>query len=81
MVSQRRDFQTVGELLQVRQINMDELVEATGVERRVIVAIAHQRYTPSPQQRQRVSTALDFPRDRIVWGHANIAEEYSQARL
>ena len=80
MIAKQREYQTVQELLAQRRIDLDELVEATGVERRIIDAIAHQRYTPSPEQRERVSR-LEFPRSHIVWGHTNVAEEYSQARL
>jgi hypothetical protein len=81
MIAKQREYQTVQELLAQGRIDLDELVEATGVERRIIDAIAHQRYTPSPEQRERVSSALNFPRSHIVWGHTNVAEEYSQARL
>jgi len=81
MIAKQREYQTVQELLAERRIDLDELVKTTGVERRIIDAIAHQRYTPSPEQRERVSSALNFPHSHIVWGHTNVAEEYSQARL
>ncbi len=38
-------------------------------------------YTPSPDERKRVSRALDFPRERIVWGHRAAVEEEIHARL
>jgi ribosome-binding protein aMBF1 (putative translation factor) len=81
MIAAKREYQTVKELIAERRLALDELVQATGVDRRVIDAIAHQRYTPSPEQRERVSSALKFPRSQIIWGHLNVAEEFAQARL
>ena len=49
MIAKQREYQTVQELLAQRRIDLDELVKTTGVERRIIDAIAHQRYTPSPE--------------------------------
>jgi transcriptional regulator with XRE-family HTH domain len=52
-----------------RGVSLPALVDATGLERRVIEAIAAGRYTPSPEQRQSISTALGVPLDDILWGH------------
>ncbi len=81
MVTFQREFRTVAELMEERRMDVAQLVRSTGVEPRVVRAIAGQRYTPSPEQRQRVSIALSFPKNRIVWGHRCVAEEYAQARL
>ena len=68
------EYRTVEDLMSLRDIHPAELVQITGIERRVVDAIVHQRYTPSPQQRKLVSNALDFPRGRIVWGHRAAVE-------
>ena len=80
MIAKQREYQTVQELLAHRRINLDELVKATGVERRIIDAIAHQLHPQSRAARTSFH-ALNFPHSHIVWGHTNVAEEYSQARL
>jgi hypothetical protein len=81
MLTQEPEFRTVGDLMDERRMDVDQLVQSTGVEPRVVKAIAGLRYTPSPTQRQRLSSALGFSKDRIVWGHRCVAEEFAQVRL
>jgi hypothetical protein len=82
MIAATNEYQAVESLMGQRHVDLEKLVVATGVEPRVVAAaIAHQRYTPSPEQRERVSTALRFPRDRIVWGHRTAVEEQIHSRL
>jgi transcriptional regulator with XRE-family HTH domain len=52
-----------------RGISLAELVEASGLDGRVVEAIASDRYTPSPQQRQRLSAVLGIVPDQVAWGH------------
>ncbi len=52
-----------------RGIGLAELLQASGLERRVVDAIIHGRYTPSPQQRQRLAAALAVRPEQVVWGH------------
>ena len=66
----------VADLMTEREMGIDELVASTGVGRRIIEAIVHQRYTPSPDQRDRVSRVLGVERDRIVWGHLATVEQH-----
>ncbi len=74
-------YRTVEDLMGERRLDVDALVQSTGVERRIVDAIARQRYTPSPEQRECVSSALRFPRNQIVWGHRTIVDDYAQPRL
>ena len=60
---------TLAEWMTERGIGLPELVEASGVEERVVDAIAHGRYTPSPEQRQRLAAVLGVGVDEIAWGH------------
>jgi hypothetical protein len=64
-----------------RKTNLNRLTDVTRIDRRVVDAIAHERYTPSPEDRDLVSKALGFPRDRIVWGHRAAVEDQFHARL
>lgn len=50
-------------------ISMEQLLDAAGLDRKVLSAIVHGRYTPSPQQRQRVAAALGVRPELISWGH------------
>jgi transcriptional regulator with XRE-family HTH domain len=58
-------------LMSNRGLDTKALVEATGLERRVVEAIVQGRWTPSPQQRQRLAAALGVTPDDIAWGHTN----------
>ncbi len=60
---------TLAEWMAERGITLPELIEASGVEDRVVEAIAHGRYTPSPEQRQRLSAVLGVEPEQVAWGH------------
>ncbi len=60
---------TITEWMETRGIGLEELVQTTALEKRVIEAIVHGRYTPSPQQRQRLAVALGVEPKEIQWGH------------
>jgi transcriptional regulator with XRE-family HTH domain len=57
-----------------RGMTLPELIDATGMDRRIVEAIAHGRYTPSPQQRERLAAALGLTPDDIQWGHTTAVE-------
>ena len=65
---------SIAQLMQDRQLSLDELVAASRLERRVVEAIACGRYTPSPQQRRRLAEALDASVGEIQWGHVTQVE-------
>jgi hypothetical protein len=62
---------TVLEWMAERHIEVADLVSATGLPRRVLDAIMHNRYTPSPQQRQALAVALGVELTHIIWGHSS----------
>jgi transcriptional regulator with XRE-family HTH domain len=49
---------------------LESLVEASGLEPKLVKAIATGNYTPSPTERQRLAAALNVSVDDIAWGHA-----------
>ena len=57
------------EWLLERGLSQAHLVEASALDKRVVEAIAHGRYTPSPEQRRRIAVALGVEPDQIAWGH------------
>lgn len=56
--------------LDQKEMSLPELIEASGLDRKLVAAIASGNYTPSPAQRQRLATALDLSVEDISWGHA-----------
>jgi hypothetical protein len=62
-------LRNVAEWMTERGIGLGQLLEATGLDRKVIEAIVHGRYTPSPQQRQRLAMALGVDLNEIAWDH------------
>lgn len=68
---------SIAEWLAERGLAVAKLVELSGLERRIVQAIAAGRYTPSPEQRQSLAAALGISPDQIAWGHvAQITHVY-----
>jgi hypothetical protein len=61
---------TLAEWMAERGIGLAELIERSALDCKIIEAIAANRYTPSPQQRQRLAAAVGVALEQIVWGHA-----------
>lgn len=57
-----------------RGITLPELVSSSALDRRVVEAIVACRYTPSPEQRERLAIALGVAPDQVAWGHAATVE-------
>jgi hypothetical protein len=68
---------TLAEWMAERGLGLAELVARSGLEQRVVEAVAGARYTPSPEQRRCLSAALEVEADQVLWGHQNqVAELY-----
>ena len=52
-----------------RGIDARQLAVRAGVDEQRVLAIVLGRWTPSPQERDRIAAAFGLPRDEIVWGH------------
>jgi hypothetical protein len=65
---------TLTDWMAERGLALHELVTSSGLERRVVEAIAACRYTPSPEQRQRLADALGVGPEQVAWGHAAAVE-------
>ena len=57
-----------------RGLSLAELIAASKLEPRIVEAIVQGRYTPSPQQRECIASALGIAPDQISWDHANPVE-------
>jgi hypothetical protein len=65
-----KDVKTLAEWMAERGVGLSDLIERSGVNGKIIAAIASNRYTPSPQQRQRLAAAVGVALEEIIWGHA-----------
>lgn len=52
-----------------RGLSLAQLIEASGLDKKVVEAIVHGRYTASPQQRQRLAAVLGVAVEEIAWGY------------
>jgi transcriptional regulator with XRE-family HTH domain len=46
-----------------------QLADRAGLDQRRVLAIVAGRWTPSPQERDRVAAVFGLTRDQIAWGH------------
>jgi transcriptional regulator with XRE-family HTH domain len=67
-------IKSLSEWMTDRDIGMEELLTASGLDRKLLSAIINGRYTPSPQQRQRVAAALGIRPEQVSWGHTATVE-------
>ncbi len=60
---------SVAELCQKHEITVEELSDRTGLDDTRVLAIVLGRWTPSPQERQKIAAVFDVTVDEISWGH------------
>jgi transcriptional regulator with XRE-family HTH domain len=62
-------FRSIDELCTEHGIDVRQLAERSGVDEQRVLAIALGRWTPSPQERDRIAGVFGLSRDQVVWGH------------
>ena len=62
-------MQSITRYMEETGINLDQLVAATKLDKKLVQAIVSGNYTPSPSQRQSLAAALGVSTDDISWGH------------
>jgi hypothetical protein len=60
---------SVEELCAEHQMDYRQLAAKAGLDERRVLAIVSGRWTPSPQERDKVAAAFGLTRDQIAWGH------------
>jgi len=60
----------IARYLEEKEISIDDLATASGLDAKRVKAIVTGNYTPGPSDRQRLSAALGIPNEDIAWGHA-----------
>jgi hypothetical protein len=62
-------FRTVAQLCAEHGIDARQLAERSEVDEQRVFAIVLGRWTPSPEERDRIAAAFGLTRDQVVWGH------------
>jgi transcriptional regulator with XRE-family HTH domain len=62
-------MKTVAQLCAEQGIDARQLAERARVDEQRVTAIILGRWTPSPEERDRIAAALGATRDQIAWGH------------
>ena len=60
---------TVEELCVEHRLDYRQLAEKAGLDEQRVLAIVLGRWTPSPQERDKVAAVFGLTRDQISWGH------------
>jgi hypothetical protein len=56
--------------LEEKGMTLDQLVEAAGLEPKLVQSIVAGNYTPAPSERQRLAAALGVAVEDVSWGHS-----------
>jgi hypothetical protein len=60
---------SVETLLQQANLTVPQLADQAGLDEQRVLAIVLGRWTPSPQERDKVAAVFGRTRDQIAWGH------------
>ena len=60
---------SVDQLCLEQGIDARQLAERSGVDEQRVVAIVLGRWTPSPEDRDRIAAVFGLTRDQVAWGH------------
>jgi cyanate lyase len=64
------NLKTVVRLCQDHGIDAKQLAQKSGLDEQRVFAIVLGRWTPSPEERDKVAAVFGLTRDQIVWGHS-----------
>jgi transcriptional regulator with XRE-family HTH domain len=60
---------TVESLCTEQKLGVAELAERAGLDEQRVLAIALGRWTPSPDERDKIAAVFGLTRAQIAWGH------------
>ena len=70
---------SVALLCKENDITIKQLRESTNIDDTRLLAIVMGRWTPSPQDREKIAKALGVTKDDVTWGHVTpIQHNYGQ---
>jgi hypothetical protein len=67
-------LKTIGELCAEHHVDLRQLARQAGLEEPRALAILQGRWTPSPQERDRLAGVFGLTRGQIAWGHVTPVE-------
>ena len=59
----------IADYLQEKEMTVEQLAADSGLDPKMVKAIAVGNYNPSPSHRERLAAALGVMKDDIAWGH------------
>ena len=59
----------VDQLCIEHNLTIRQLAERSGVDEQRVAAIVQGRWTPSPEDRDKIAAVFGLTRDQIIWGH------------
>ena len=59
----------VAELCETQLVTLAQLAERSGLDESRVTAIALGRWTPSPDERQKIASVFNVIVSQIAWGH------------
>jgi hypothetical protein len=62
-------LKSVDDLCALHKINVKQLAALAGLDEQRVLAIVLGRWTPSPDERDKVAAVFGVTRDEIAWGH------------
>ena len=62
-------IKTVAQLCIESGVDARELAGRSGLDERRVQAIVLGRWTPSPEERDRIAATFGLTRDQVAWGH------------
>jgi hypothetical protein len=67
-------LRSVAELCAEHQLDAARLADKASLDERRVLAILEGRWTPSPQERDRIAAVFGLDRTQIAWGHRTSVE-------
>jgi transcriptional regulator with XRE-family HTH domain len=67
-------MESLNDLCRTKGLTASTLAEQAGLEERRVDAILEGRWTPSPQERDKIAAVFGLTRERIAWGHKTTVE-------
>ena len=62
-------IKSIDQLCLEHGLDARQLAAKSGVDEQRVMAIVLGRWTPSPDERDRIAAAFGLTRDRVAWGH------------
>jgi transcriptional regulator with XRE-family HTH domain len=59
----------VDQLCIEHNLTIRQLAERSGVDEQRVAAIVQGRWTPSPEDRDKIAAVFGLTREQIIWGH------------